>query len=209
MIRVNDRGESDLAWELAEAVAARLPDRDRTRVYVNIGAGHPYTAIVTLLEAAVAGNLAVSPEVADRLTDWLDRYAHNDDAPRLHQLLDAVRAFDPAGKPNIRYRCNGSRPAAASAAPTPSHAISASVNSAKIGSSETTGTGGGSLAAAAADAISTLCTFIRDNPSSRAISRTENPSVRNARIPCSTNTSSHPAKQNQAVPRGRDYCPTP
>jgi hypothetical protein len=42
---VDDRAESDLAWELADAVGRRVSDRQRTQLYAAIGSGDSYTAI--------------------------------------------------------------------------------------------------------------------------------------------------------------------
>jgi hypothetical protein len=82
--------ESDLAWELAEAIDPLIPHDDRTGIYGNIGAGHSYTAICALLEIAVHAKAPVSPELAGRLVGWFGAYAYNDHASRLLELLDAV-----------------------------------------------------------------------------------------------------------------------
>ena len=35
----------------------------------------------------------IPPELITKLTHWLDAYAHSDDAPRLHELLHAIKSL--------------------------------------------------------------------------------------------------------------------
>ena len=48
--KVNDWAESDLAWELADAISPLLADRYRAQLYDTIGSGESYTAIYTVLQ---------------------------------------------------------------------------------------------------------------------------------------------------------------
>jgi hypothetical protein len=84
---VNYWAEIDLAWELAEAVATRIPGRDSADAYASIGAGNSYLAIRLLLDRAARERVPLSSELIGRLTEWLEAYAHDDDAPRLRELL--------------------------------------------------------------------------------------------------------------------------
>jgi hypothetical protein len=88
---VNDWAESDLAWELADEIGSLLADRERAQLYATIGAGHSFTAIETLLQIIARQRLTLSFELVAKIADWLDAYAHSDDAPRLHELLYAIK----------------------------------------------------------------------------------------------------------------------
>ena len=90
---MKDWAESDLAWELAELVAPVLADRDRDELYVTIGSGSSYAAIDTLLQMIVQRRLPVSVALVARIDVWSNAYVHSGDAPRLHELLDAIRSL--------------------------------------------------------------------------------------------------------------------
>jgi hypothetical protein len=89
---VDDLAETDLAWELAEIACLLIPDCDPTQVYTAIGAGYCYTAIEALLKEIDRASVPISPALVARLDDWLNAYAHHDDAPRLHEMLDSIRS---------------------------------------------------------------------------------------------------------------------
>lgn len=90
---VDDRAESDLAWELADAVCPLLADHDRDQLYATIGSGDSYRAIDTVLQTMLAASWPLSPELIAKVTNWLDAYTHSDEAPRLRELLDAIRSL--------------------------------------------------------------------------------------------------------------------
>ena len=87
---MDDRAESDLAWELADAVSSLLTDRDRNRIYAAIGSGECYAAIDTALQTMAQRRASMPAELTAKLTDWLGAYAYSADAPRLHGLLRAT-----------------------------------------------------------------------------------------------------------------------
>ncbi|OBI81373.1 hypothetical protein [Mycobacterium sp. 1245805.9] len=89
---MDDRAESDLAWELADAISPLLTDRDRSRFYAAIGSGESYTAIDTALQTMARQRVPVPSELVAKLTDWLGAYTHSADAPRLHELLRAIES---------------------------------------------------------------------------------------------------------------------
>jgi hypothetical protein len=91
--KVDDWVESDLAWELADAISPLLADRDRDQLYATIGSGESYTAIRTMLPTIAHQRSLVPPELTAKLANWLEAYAHSDDAPRLHELLRAIRSL--------------------------------------------------------------------------------------------------------------------
>jgi hypothetical protein len=90
---VDDWVESDLAWELADAISPLLGEGDRVQLYATIGSGESYTAIETLLQTMARQRLRLPIEFIPKLTGWVDAYAHSDDAPRLRELLHAVKSL--------------------------------------------------------------------------------------------------------------------
>jgi hypothetical protein len=90
---VDDWSESDLAWELADAISPLLAERDRLQLYATIGSGDSYTAIDALLQTMAHQRLAIPAELIPKLADWLDAYVHSDDAPRLLELLSAIKSL--------------------------------------------------------------------------------------------------------------------
>jgi hypothetical protein len=60
---VNDWAESDLAWELADAISPLLADRDRAQLYATIGSGESYTAIDTVLQTIAHQSLPIPAEL--------------------------------------------------------------------------------------------------------------------------------------------------
>ena len=87
---MDDWEESELAWELADAVNPLLAGNDLAQLYAIIGSGESYTAITTVLPIAVRHGLPMPTELIIKLTEWFGAYAHSDDAPRLRELLDAI-----------------------------------------------------------------------------------------------------------------------
>jgi hypothetical protein len=82
-----DWAESNLAWELADAISPLLSERDRVQLYGAIGSGESYTAVDTLLQTMA------HQRFIPKLTGWVGAYAHSDDAPRLRELLDAIKSL--------------------------------------------------------------------------------------------------------------------
>ena len=90
---MDDWAESDLAWELADAISPLLAERDRDQLYTTIGSGDSYAAIDTVLQTMAQQSSPIPPELIAKLTTWLDAYTHSDDAPRLHELLCAIKSL--------------------------------------------------------------------------------------------------------------------
>ena len=90
---MDERGESDLAWELADAISPLLGERDRDQLYAIIGSGDSYTAIDALLQTMAHQRLPLPAEFVPKLSGWLDAYVHSDDAPRLLELLRAITSL--------------------------------------------------------------------------------------------------------------------
>lgn len=94
---MNYWGESDLAWELIDAVGPLMPEHKRAEVYAMIGGGNFYNAIQTLLETVAHEGVPISPALAASLTHWLAPYAHDEGAPRLRELLRTITRQDGQG----------------------------------------------------------------------------------------------------------------
>ena len=90
---MDDWTESDLAWELADAISPLLAEPDRDQLYATIGSGDAYTAIDALLQTMADQRLPIPAEFIPKLTGWLDAYIHSDDAPRLLELLRVIKAL--------------------------------------------------------------------------------------------------------------------
>jgi hypothetical protein len=90
---VDDWAESDLAWELADAISPVLAERDRDQLYATIGSGDSYAAIDTVLQTMAHESFPLPRELVAKLATWLHAYAHSNDAPRLHQLVRTVTAL--------------------------------------------------------------------------------------------------------------------
>jgi hypothetical protein len=90
---VDDRAESDLAWELADAISPLLGERDRVCLYAAIGSGETYAAIDMLLQTTAHQCWPIPPELIGKLNGWLDAYAQSDDAPRLDELIRAIKSL--------------------------------------------------------------------------------------------------------------------
>ncbi|MGB9251386.1 MAG: tryptophanase [Mycobacterium sp.] len=90
---MDDWVESDLAWELADAISPVLGERDRVELYATIGSGDSYTAIDAMLQTVVRQSLPIPAELITKLTNWLDAYIHSDEAPRLLELLCAIKSL--------------------------------------------------------------------------------------------------------------------
>jgi hypothetical protein len=78
---VDDWTESDLAWELADAISPLLADRDRDQLYATIGSGESCTAIDTVLQTMAHQNAPIPPQLIAKLTNWLDAYTQRRRTP--------------------------------------------------------------------------------------------------------------------------------
>lgn len=88
---MEDWAETDLAWDLAEIAVFHIPEPDRSAVFTAIGAGDCYAAIDALLETIVQASVPVPPSLVGRIGDWLNAYIHHAEAPRLYELINAIK----------------------------------------------------------------------------------------------------------------------
>lgn len=78
--------EIALAWDLLDALP-ELTGPQRTTICVEIGAGDLPGAIEHLLSALISRGRALSPDMAARVSLWLNSYAGCADHASLHQLV--------------------------------------------------------------------------------------------------------------------------
>lgn len=90
---VDDWAATDLAFELADAISPLLTERDRDQLYATVGSGDSYTAIDIVLQTVARQGSPIPSELIAKVTSWLDAYTHSDDALRLHELLQAIKAL--------------------------------------------------------------------------------------------------------------------
>jgi hypothetical protein len=88
---VDNWAETKLAWDLAEIAGFHIPEPDRTAVFTAIGAGDCYTAIDALLQTIVQASVPVPPSLVARIGDWLNAYIDHAEAPRLYELINAIK----------------------------------------------------------------------------------------------------------------------
>jgi hypothetical protein len=111
----------DLAWALAAAIDGHLDAAMRNMIYVTLGSGDTYRAILASVSIAAKERVALPQELIDALLDW--NAAHDDTGARLSGVISSVpilhRSPDVVVRQKIRpltpvrdYRHSGSRPGA-------------------------------------------------------------------------------------------------
>ena len=86
------RIETDLAWDLAEAIKPHLTIVDRNHVYVRIGIGETFAAIHWLITSAATNEIALPIALIQRCGSWLDGYAGHSQQQYLSGLIKRVLA---------------------------------------------------------------------------------------------------------------------
>lgn len=85
------RTQSQLAWDLALAIAPRLNRSHRTQLFARIGAGETYPAIEELLTRAAHNGYPVGESLADDIGHWVRGYAGTIREPRLRVIVAQLR----------------------------------------------------------------------------------------------------------------------
>jgi hypothetical protein len=94
MIAMRNVQEANLAWALVEAAKPHLADRERTRVFVAVGAGDTYAVIRTLLKIVAAKRIPLRADLVQRCTAWLDTYALHEEQQYLRRLMEGYLTPD-------------------------------------------------------------------------------------------------------------------
>jgi hypothetical protein len=84
--------DAELAWQLAAEVTEHLHRVDRMSIYLKIGCGDHYEAIVQMLELVRRHCLQLSAVIEACLRRWADGYANTACEPAIRDLLDHGRA---------------------------------------------------------------------------------------------------------------------
>ncbi|GAA2546297.1 hypothetical protein GCM10010409_21500 [Mycolicibacterium diernhoferi] len=84
--------ESQLAWELADRVGARLSHEDRTAVFVDLGCGDFLSAIHRILHIVVQNQHRLPAMSLERLHIWSRIYGRE---PEYAPLLARVKKAPP------------------------------------------------------------------------------------------------------------------
>jgi hypothetical protein len=84
--------DGELAWQLAAEVTGHLRDVDRVSIYLKIGCGDHYEAIVQMLELVGRLRMRLPAAVEACLDRWADGYADTACEPAIRGLLDRGRA---------------------------------------------------------------------------------------------------------------------
>jgi hypothetical protein len=79
--------EIGLAWALAEAVRPHLGIVECNNIHVAIAVGETFAAIRHLITSAADNRIALTPELVQRCSGWLDAYTGHEDDLRLRGLL--------------------------------------------------------------------------------------------------------------------------
>lgn len=88
--------ETNLAWAVVEAVKPHLSVRDRSHVFVAVGAGDTFHAIRILLKLASLKGIPMPVELIQRCVSWLNGYGLGEDAQNLRQLVVGASTLDAA-----------------------------------------------------------------------------------------------------------------
>jgi hypothetical protein len=64
----------DMAWLLADAASECMAGADRHAVFVDLGAGDPWEAIVRILQIVERERFSLPCQLIADVTSWLDRY---------------------------------------------------------------------------------------------------------------------------------------
>lgn len=89
---MDDWAESDLAWQLVDAISPSVAAAERAHLYAVIGSGESYAAIAAVLRMLVRDAIPLSARLKTDLTQWLTAYHHSADAPGLRELLALIEA---------------------------------------------------------------------------------------------------------------------
>lgn len=90
--QVDDWAESELAWQLVDAIGSSVAAVERAHLYAAIGSGEAYTAITAVLRMLVRDAIPLSAKLKTELTGWLAAYRHSAEAPGLLELLSLIEA---------------------------------------------------------------------------------------------------------------------
>lgn len=80
--------ETNLAWSLIGAAKPELDERERSHVFICIGAGDAFTAIRILVKLIAVKQILVQPQLIQLCVTWLEAYALHEDHDQLRLLIE-------------------------------------------------------------------------------------------------------------------------
>ena len=99
VIAVRNVEETKLAWALIDAVAPHLGSRERTPVFVTVGAGDTFATIRILLNLLSDNRIPLRTELGQRCRTWLRSYARHEEEQNLRRLIDGCTTRDAMADP--------------------------------------------------------------------------------------------------------------
>lgn len=87
--------QSQLAWDLAITMAAKLNRSHRNRLFARVGAGETYSAIEELLTRAANTGYPVSKAFADDIARWVNGYSGTQREAHLRAIVAQLRVAEP------------------------------------------------------------------------------------------------------------------
>jgi hypothetical protein len=83
--------EGELAWQLASEVAPTLPSADKTELFLKLGCGDHFDAIVDMLDAVGQKHLQISASLLSRIGHWQRGYVGSSGEADVLGLLGEAR----------------------------------------------------------------------------------------------------------------------
>ncbi|TLH58171.1 hypothetical protein C1S79_27985 [Mycolicibacterium phocaicum] len=82
--------ENNLAWSLIDMAKPQLDARERSHVFISVGAGDSFTAIRILLKLIADKQIPLPPQLVQLCTGWLEAYSLHEDHERLHLIIEGL-----------------------------------------------------------------------------------------------------------------------
>lgn len=80
--------EGALAWALIEAAKPHLTARERSQVFVTVGAGDTFAVIRALIKLAAAKKIPLRPRLVQLCATWLGAYTLHSEYEPLHRIIN-------------------------------------------------------------------------------------------------------------------------
>lgn len=80
--------EGDLAWALIEAAKPHLTIAERNYVFVAVGAGDTFPAILTIIKIVAAKQIPLRRHLVQQCATWLDAYNVHNEYEDVRHIID-------------------------------------------------------------------------------------------------------------------------
>jgi hypothetical protein len=81
--------EGDLAWALIDAAKLHLTIAERNDVFVTVGAGDTFPAILTLIEIVAAKRIPLRRHLVQQCATWLDAHNVYNEYEHVRHIIDS------------------------------------------------------------------------------------------------------------------------